>query len=353
MNRHAIDVVFTWVDSNHPEWREEKDYWEKKLLPESGTSKIMESRLYSSFDEIRYGLRSVHGYLPWVRHIFLVTNNGSHPQWLNLDDPKITVVDYRTLLPADSLPNYNSNAIEAFLYRIPGLSEHFVYFNDDLLLLKPLQPGHFIDLKNNKLIYPLESDFLFKIFQRNKFLTYLERKYLKLDSHVIRPRFYTMKELDIPYDGLSTAHCPKILSKSQCRMFNRSFPKQIEQLLNTKFRTPTNFTYLEALFHYSVKKQETAQFTEDYQTRIITILDYAIPNSIQIRRTRRNLKKYTFLAVENARSRINLKEERKFASFLKSLFPSPAPWENTPPSPLLFAPGQTDFGVTDVISSIQ
>lgn len=327
MSKPAIDVVFTWVDPNHPKWKKEKEYWEKKLLPGRRSSKAMEFSRYSSFDEIRYGLRSVHQYLPWVRRIFLVTNHGTYPQWLNRHDRRIKIVDYRMLLPKRSLPSYNSNAIEAFLHRIPGLSEHFVYFNDDLLVLKPLQPGHFIDLKNNKLIYPLESDFLFKIFQKSRLLTSLEEKYLKLDSHVIKPRFHTMKKLKIPYNGHSTAHCPKILTKSQCRKFHRRFQKQIKQLLKTKFRTPTNLTYLEALYHFSVRKLNVARFTEDYQTRIITILDYPIPNTFQIAYTKLNLKKYTFLAVEDARSKINALEERKFTSFLKSLFHSPASWE--------------------------
>eukprot|EP00906_Rhabdomonas_costata_P032718 RCo046089 len=81
--------------------------------------------------ELRYSLRSVEKYVPWVRRIFLVTN-GQIPSWLNLKNPRLTVVQHSDIFPNKShLPTFSSPAIEAHLHRIPGLAKRFLYLNDD------------------------------------------------------------------------------------------------------------------------------------------------------------------------------------------------------------------------------
>ncbi len=67
------------------------------------------------------------------------------PPWLDVDHPRIRLVDHRDLLPADALPTFNSHAIESALHRVPDLAEHFVYLNDDMLLGRPLGPERFFD----------------------------------------------------------------------------------------------------------------------------------------------------------------------------------------------------------------
>ena len=95
-----------------------------------------------SRDELRYSLRSLHLFAPWVRRIHLVTA-GQVPPWLDTSDPRIQLVDHRDILPADALPTFNSHAIETGLHRVPDLSEHFVYFNDDVFLGRPVRPEAF------------------------------------------------------------------------------------------------------------------------------------------------------------------------------------------------------------------
>lgn len=38
---------------------------------------------------------------------------------------------------------YNSHVIESCLHRIPDLAEHYIYFNDDVMLLRPMEPTDF------------------------------------------------------------------------------------------------------------------------------------------------------------------------------------------------------------------
>ena len=97
---------------------------------------------YRSRDELRYSMRSVHLFAPWVRRIHLVTA-GQVPSWLDTSDPRISLVDHRDVFPADALPTFSSHAIETRLHHVPGLAEHFVYLNDDVFLGRPRRPEHF------------------------------------------------------------------------------------------------------------------------------------------------------------------------------------------------------------------
>ena len=81
----------------------------------------------------------MHLFAPWVRNIYVVTS-GQVPAWLALDHPGVTVVPHAEIMPADALPTFNSHAIETSLHHIPGLAEHWLYFNDDFFLGRPLRP---------------------------------------------------------------------------------------------------------------------------------------------------------------------------------------------------------------------
>ena len=140
-----VDLVYTWVDGNDPAW----DSARRERLAgvggaETHTVQAGGPARYVDRGELRYSMRGVHLYAPWVRTIHLVTDQ-QVPAWLDVDHPRINLVDHRDLLPADALPTFNSHAIEAALHRIPGLSEHFVYFNDDVFLGQPAAPEQFFN----------------------------------------------------------------------------------------------------------------------------------------------------------------------------------------------------------------
>lgn len=130
--REPIDIVYTWVDSSDPKWCAARAAWTKKQdkwLDSSGNEERFLDR-----NELRYSLRSVWLYAPFVRRIFIVTA-GHRPAWLRSDDDRIVVVSHDEIFPDPSdLPTFNSHAIEACLHRISDLSEHFIYFNDDVFL---------------------------------------------------------------------------------------------------------------------------------------------------------------------------------------------------------------------------
>ncbi|NMO52559.1 hypothetical protein HH310_15325 [Actinoplanes sp. TBRC 11911] len=139
-----IDVVYTWVDGGDPAWRERKAraLRENGWVGEANVMAANNSR-YTSRDELRYSLRALHAFAPWVRHIFLVTAD-QVPAWLDTSAPGLTVVSHHEVFgDTGRLPTFNSQAIESRLHRIPGLAEHFLYLNDDVFLGKPVPPELF------------------------------------------------------------------------------------------------------------------------------------------------------------------------------------------------------------------
>ncbi|MFC3382311.1 stealth family protein [Couchioplanes azureus] len=139
-----IDVVYTWVDGGDPQWRARKAaaVAENTWLDEASRLASNDSR-YTSRDELRYSLRALHSFAPWVNHIYLVTDD-QVPDWLDAGHPGLTVVSHREIFgDTGRLPTFNSQAIESRLHRVPGLSEHFLYLNDDVFLGRPVPPDLF------------------------------------------------------------------------------------------------------------------------------------------------------------------------------------------------------------------
>lgn len=136
-----IDVVYTWVDGRDPQHAAKRERYRDESVPQdtraSGASR------YISHDELKYSLRSLQMYAPFVRHVYLVTDD-QVPEWLDPHSSWVTVVDHRDIhAEPEALPVFNSHAIGTQLHHIPGLSEHYLYFNDDVFVGRPVQPEHF------------------------------------------------------------------------------------------------------------------------------------------------------------------------------------------------------------------
>ena len=139
--RFDVDVVYTWVDGDDEDWLAARD---ERITGLGGTpsARAGGASRYRSRDELRYSMRSLHLFAPWVRRIHLVTA-GQVPSWLDTSDERIRLVDHRDLLPAEALPTFSSHAIETRLHAVPDLADHFIYVNDDVFLGRPRRPEHF------------------------------------------------------------------------------------------------------------------------------------------------------------------------------------------------------------------
>ncbi|UFN46340.1 stealth conserved region 3 domain-containing protein [Nocardioides okcheonensis] len=139
--RFEVDVVYTWVDGDDEDWLAARD---ERIRSLGGTpdKRASGAARYRSRDELRYSMRSINLFAPWVRRIHLVTA-GQVPDWLDRRHDRIRVVDHRDILPASALPTFSSHAIETALHRVPDLADHFVYVNDDVFLGRPRRKEHF------------------------------------------------------------------------------------------------------------------------------------------------------------------------------------------------------------------
>ena len=134
-----IDFVITWVDMNDPKWQAKfSKYSQNKNNTKNGVSKAR----FRDNGFLKYWFRGVETFAPWVRKVHFVTD-GQKPEWLDANNPKIHLVNHADFIPAQFLPTYNSVVIERYIHKIPGLSEHFVYFNDDFYLINHVAPERF------------------------------------------------------------------------------------------------------------------------------------------------------------------------------------------------------------------
>lgn len=154
-----IDFVVTWLDSNDPTWKEE--YLKYKFAGIKGDDSEMRFRDWNLF---RYWFRAVERYAPWVNKVFLITN-GKNPDWINEKNEKLVLIKHSDYIPKEFLPTFNSCTIELHMNKIPGLSEHFVYFNDDFFLNAPVKPEDYFwkglpcdDNRETSLMVPIYSE---------------------------------------------------------------------------------------------------------------------------------------------------------------------------------------------------
>ena len=128
-----IDAVYCWVNSEDPEWR--------ASLSEFRPDGDIDKDRFQQFDEMKFSIRSIDMFAPWIRKIF-VFSDCRPPDWFRAGD-RVEWVYHKDVIDKAYLPLFNSHAIETFLHEIPGLSDRFLYFNDDMFLSGFVRPSDF------------------------------------------------------------------------------------------------------------------------------------------------------------------------------------------------------------------
>jgi len=134
-----IDFVITWVDMADPQWR--SDFVKYSAGGGSEKNSVSEAR-FRDYGFLRYWFRGVEKFAPWVGRIHFVTSCRL-PEWLDQSNPKLHIVRHEDIIPREYLPTFNSVVIERYIHKIEGLSEHFVYFNDDFFIINSIPQERF------------------------------------------------------------------------------------------------------------------------------------------------------------------------------------------------------------------
>ena len=145
MRKNHIDYVVPFVDNSDPVWIEQYNKYSpvKKDLESNGVQ-----RFRADTELFKYQFRGIEKYMPFVGVIHLLVSSKSQvPDWI--DQSKIHIVEHKDFIPEKFLPTFNSSTIEMFLHNIPGLSEKFIYGNDDFYYTYDLKSKFYFDEKNN------------------------------------------------------------------------------------------------------------------------------------------------------------------------------------------------------------
>ena len=138
----VVDAVYTWVDGSDPAWLAvARPIFAAAGLVHDGDAGIGDKdNKFRDWGELLFSMRSLAMFAPWVRNVYIVTSGPTQvPSWLNTSHPRVRVVYHAQLFddPGTQLPTFNSFAIESVLHRIHGLSNRFLYLNNDFLLARP------------------------------------------------------------------------------------------------------------------------------------------------------------------------------------------------------------------------
>jgi len=265
-----VDAVITWVDGNDKIWQEKiNKYSEKKI----NFSSEKHTRRYNSIGEIDIAITSIIKFAPFIKNIFLVTDNQSpegfsalklladnHNINLELVDHKVIFNGYQEYLPC-----FNSCSIGSMLFRIPNLSEHFVIFNDDTFLMRPVSVNDFfIDGK------PIIRG----VWQKFNEDRNIRKAYKKIKGFLGKPDKtgkYSFKKLQQNSAKLAKTdnylrrfHTPVCLRKSTLENFFKTNKTRLEKNIKHRFRNHNQFIISSLSEHLEIKAK-TFHFRKDAQ----------------------------------------------------------------------------------------
>ena len=246
----AIDFVILWVDDS-----DEK--WQKKKAEYSNGDYNTQAVRFRDWGFLPYWFRAVEKYAPWVRKIHFVTE-GHVPKWLDTENPRLHIVKHSDFMPGDTLPTFNSSAIEIYINRIPGLAEHFVFFNDDMFLNNEVEPCDFFvhglprdmlalqpvvanpDNPTMTHIFTNNSLCLSRHFSKRKNMKAQSRAYFKI-GYPIKNFAYNLIEAAYPrFTGFYTQHGASPFLKSAIQEVWEEEREALDRTGHNRFRSDTD-----------------------------------------------------------------------------------------------------------------
>ncbi|MDF2050835.1 stealth family protein, partial [Arthrobacter sp. Cr_A7] len=231
-----IDLVFSWVDGSSPEYIAARRAQQKDVVLGEGDDH--EAR-FRQINELKYALRSVYMFAPWIRRIFIATDSPA-PAWL-ADHPSVTIVRSEEFFADPSvLPTHNSQAVECQLHHIEGLSEHFLYSNDDMFFGRPVSPDLFFT--PGGITKFIEAETRIGLGENAAERSGFENA-ARVNRKLLWNRFgrITTRHLE---------HCAAPLRRSLVRKMEQEFPEEFRKTAASRFRAADNISVTNSFYHY-------------------------------------------------------------------------------------------------------
>ncbi|MBG6053897.1 UDP-glucose 4-epimerase [Salinibacterium sp. CAN_S4] len=307
-----IDIVFSWVDGTSSEFQRARAQRMESYVVGDGDDSDARFR---QIDELKYALRSVYLYAPWIRRIFIATDSAA-PAWL-ADHPRVTIVRSEEFFAdLDALPTHNSHAVESQLHRIEGLSEHFLYSNDDMFFGRPVRPDMFFS--PGGITRFIEASTRIGLGEPNAERSGFENA-ARVNRALLQRRFgrVTTRHLE---------HAATPLRRSVMAELEREFPEDFARTAASAFRSSSDISVTNSLYHYYALMTGRAVVQTDARVRYVeTTLANAAGEMDGILKRRG----YDFFCLnDGSKPEISLaKRTRNIRSFLERYFSIPAVWE--------------------------
>ncbi|OUM58891.1 hypothetical protein PIROE2DRAFT_15744, partial [Piromyces sp. E2] len=241
-----ISIVYTWVDGSDIEFLDMKskyDYGYRRI-----TSR------FRSADELKYSIRSVEKFMPWFNGTIYIVTCNQIPKWLDTQNKRIKIIDHKDIMPKYVYPTFDSNIIELFLDKIPGISERFIYFNDDVFLNNYIHPCFFFTRKsfypkiyrNLNILHPNE----------NKIKEYIATNKLSFYCNVYFTYKLIREYFDDKFVYTYIHHAPFVLYRDLYEPYRLLFKEELKSRCAYRFRN-----------HYKIQVLYLYQIFMEYATR--------------------------------------------------------------------------------------
>jgi hypothetical protein len=309
-----IDMVFSWVDGGEPGYLEQRHHWGAL----SGLTEDSPPARYRQIDELRYALRSVHAFAPWVRRIF-VASDSPPPAWLDPEHPGVTFVRSEEFFADPGvLPTFNSHAIESQVHRIPGLAEHFLYSNDDMFFGRPVTPAMFFS--PGGITRFVEATVRIGLGESDPMRTGHDNA-MRVNRALLRERFGRTITRHLE-------HTAAPLRRSVLAELEREFPDDFARTAASRFRSPSDISVTNSLYHYYALL--TGRAVTQTALRVLYV-ETTLARSADLLRRLERRRRYEMFCLNDG-NEPEIPEETRVAtvtSFLERFFPVPGPWERS------------------------
>ncbi|WP_233255474.1 stealth family protein [Naasia lichenicola] len=309
-----IDIVFSWVDGTDKEWQRARAKRMESYVVGEGDDN--EAR-FRQLDELRYALRSVYMYAPWIRNIYIATDS-PRPSWL-AEHPRVQIVRSEEFFADTSvLPTHSSLAVESQLHHIPGLSEYFLYSNDDMFFGRPVSPDMFFS--PGGLTKFIEATTRIGLGDNNAGRSGHENA-ARVNRRLLQERFgrVTTRHLE---------HTAAPLRKSVLDELERTFPEDFRRTAASRFRSADNISVTNSLYHYYALL--TGRAVQKVGAKVLYI-DTTMRSGLRRMKGMLGKRKYDFFCLNDGSFPEVTPDERarKMRAFLDAYYATPAPWERT------------------------
>ena len=303
-----IDIVFTWVSDSDPVWLEKKSLYSGSISSSSNTR-------FVDYEQLRYSLRSVAYYAKFIRNIYIVTDN-QIPYWLDENNERIMIVNHQDIFDDISvLPVFNSVAIESWIHKIKGLSDNFIYANDDYFFGGPVNKNTFIHSNGVAKLFlePIPNAYG-EIFEDNESTSKLSL----FSAECFHQKFNK-------WPSFWPLHAPMIKNIQAMDEMISEFSDVISRTGRSRFReagTVSPLYLMSSYFSYQKGYSVVSQVKYDYVSTDAIDLDRKLANLLH----KIQNDKCDIFCLNDHRT-VSEEQIHKVIDFMKVVFPQPAEWE--------------------------